>query len=298
MRLYNAAGDEVQLPPLAKPVAEQSRQAALGVSSVTGLAVALVVFTHANEWADGGVQPLHRWLSLFSNTISVTAMVCLVMIMRGPQDRVVRRSKATTEPLPPVVLQRLAAGESLDGLVNIIDGDASFCVRCCVWRRPPPPEPTTAAVVTACLCVKITQRRAVHHCRVCNQCCEAFDHHCGFFGRCIAGSFWHGGGNMRPFMTVLLCGWSAGAVAAASVALRIFYDGDGELLGTWQRRIGALVLMVWVLPTALAILLRVGWLCLQGGVHLWSRANALRHSSGASAEDVVPLTSTAGTAAC
>ena len=106
---------------------------------------------------------------------------------------------------------------------------------------------------------------------------------------------------MRPIMTILVCGWSAGAVSAASFALRIFYDGDGELLGTWQSRIGAAVLMIWVLPTAGAFLLRGLFLCLQWAVNMWNRANTLaqeRHASGASAEDVVPLTSTAGTAAC
>ena len=291
-----AAEENVQLPPLHKPVAEQNRQAALGVTSVSGLAVALVVFTHANEWAAGGAQPLHSQLSMLGKLISSVAMICLVMIMRGPQDRVVRRSKATTEPLPPVVLQRLAAGESLDGLVNLVDGDASFCVRCCVWRRPPPP----VAATTTCLCVKVTERRAVHHCRVCNECCEAFDHHCGFFGRCIAGSFWHGGGNMRPFMTILLCGYSAGAVSAASFALRLFYDADGGQLPIGLR-IGLVVLMIWVLPTIFAVVLRGAWLCLVWVVQLWRRANAQDcHPSdrGASAEDVVPLTSPAGTASC
>ena len=104
---------------------------------------------------------------------------------------------------------------------------------------------------------------------------------------------------MRPFMTILLCGYSAGAVAAASFALRIFYDADGGLLGTWQRRIGLVVLMIWVLPTVFVVLLRGAWLCLVWAVNVWKRASAQDcHPSGASAEDVVPLTSQAGTASC
>ena len=81
------------------------------------------------------------------------------------------------------------------------------------------------------------------------------------------------------------------------------YDATsgGVMAAVAAARHGAAVLMIWVLPTAGAFLLRGLFLCLQWAVNMWNRANTLaqeRHASGASAEDVVPLTSTAGTAAC
>merc|ERR1712032_496209 len=86
----------------------------------------------------------------------------------------------TCYPIPGEVLQRLVAGQSLDGMKNVNGSDGStYCVRCLVWR-PPSHELGKA-----------------HHCNTCQRCVTGFDHHCGVFGRCIVD------GNMPCFYAVI-----------------------------------------------------------------------------------------------
>ena len=69
--------------------------------------------------------------------IAVVVHINLLLSNTG----VVERSRETCLPVPPVVAERLCAGDSLVDLANIRDEceGATYCVRCLVWRRAPPP---------------------------------------------------------------------------------------------------------------------------------------------------------------
>ena len=153
--------------------------------------VALVALVHANASADGlgAFARLHTVLLSCIDCLAILALFLLLLVMRGPRDLVVRRLRENVEPLPQPVAAKLARGESLDGLSNPVDGDTSFCVRCCVWRTHPMVSPSL-------LCCFDCERHP-HHCRVCGRCVDGFDHHCGVFGRCIANK------NM-PFFAMLV----------------------------------------------------------------------------------------------
>ena len=112
-------------------------------------------------------------------------MICLLGLLFGDSGEI-QRSPEICFPLPPEVAQRLASGETLDGLANITDEERGiYCVRCFVWRP-----------------------RGSHHCSVCGRCVRDFDHHCNFYGRCVAGPP-HCGGNWLWFNGMILLGFVA-----------------------------------------------------------------------------------------
>ena len=106
---------------------------------------------------------------------------------------VVRRTPATCLPVPDEVAERLRAGAPVPETTRNItsaDGTKTYCVRCFVWRDN-----------------TLGGRGRAHHCRVCQRCCVNFDHHCGIFGRCIAGDGARTG-NLRYFFTIIIMGYA------------------------------------------------------------------------------------------
>ena len=203
--------DEPSLPALPKVSPDRWRQEYTGCSTVLAITLTDLVLVHANGWADaaanGAFTQLHGALMLAVDGLAVLAMLMLAGVMCGGRDLVVRRTTKTVTPLPPAVRELLIAGESLDGLANLVDGDDSYCVRCCVWRRPPPPPTPICCGGSGggCSCRPMQPSNRAHHCRYCGECVLGFDHHCGFFGRCITGSLLYGGGNMRAFIGIIRC---------------------------------------------------------------------------------------------
>ena len=113
---------------------------------------------------------------------AVTAIVCLLGLMWGDPGTV-KRTPETCFPQPDIVAERIRRGQTLHDVGNVTEDGRVFCIRCLVWR----PDDSE-----------------VHHCATCQRCVTEFDHHCGVFGRCIAGDGC--GGNMGFFKTLILMG--------------------------------------------------------------------------------------------
>ena len=111
---------------------------------------------------------------------AATAIVCLLGLMWGNPGEV-KRTPETCFPQPEIVAERLRKGQSLHDVGNVTEDGRVFCIRCLVWRPDDDGE--------------------VHHCATCQRCVTQFDHHCGVFGRCIAGNGY--GGNMGYFKTII-----------------------------------------------------------------------------------------------
>lgn len=187
------------LPPPPKPNrALQRVEERRGILLVGSLIVAFVSITCV-LMARPRVDVVASWVLIGAiNAQAVFAIGCTLYVLFGDAG-VIERSEETCLPIPPVVAERLAAGESLDGLANPVDDTGSYCVRCCVWRRP--------------------GRGRAHHCSTCQRCVVTFDHHCGVFGRCIAGSFRHWRGNMPYFVLLIATGLVAAATTLSALVV-------------------------------------------------------------------------------
>ncbi|CAE7790451.1 Hip14 [Symbiodinium sp. CCMP2456] len=202
-------------------------ESACGCGLVLGLIALLVTATrHMTAKIAGHVNEAVRSTLFYAIHVeAILALVCLLGLMWG-DGGVVQRSRRTCFPVPPAVLAALQAGSSLDHFQNIIEGDSSYCVRCCVWRRTSEGKPTSS-----CRRVFLRDNGSeynFHHCSVCQRCVSNFDHHCGVFGRCIAGVGLTG--NMGFFIGIILLGLAGGLTCFASVFLGLIYQEDGFLL--------------------------------------------------------------------
>jgi hypothetical protein len=187
------------LLPLPKPNLQAMRQqAALGISVVLSLitvinALTFMVISFCGTLDDTAVYTCAALMS----TLTAVALACLVGIIFGDPG-VIKRSAESSFPLPDEVLQRLTGGFALDDLRNLPFPGAgqeegappkTFCVRCLVWRP-----------------------HGGHHCKTCQRCVCDFDHHCGVFGRCIAGKLRPVPSGNWPFFTGILLAFFWGAV--------------------------------------------------------------------------------------
>lgn len=161
-----------------------------GVKTIVGIVGAVLAVTHGvllNERASRLGPTLRRVAFWVVHAEAALALLCLERILRGDPG-VIKRTPATTRPVPRDVADRIRSGRSLDDLTrNITDPRrGSYCVRCLVWRDA---------------------TKKCHHCRVCARCVVDFDHHCGFYGRCIAGT--SRSGNMPYFVLIGVVGYAA-----------------------------------------------------------------------------------------
>jgi len=167
------------LPPLPRPdYGGRCRESTTGTTLVLVLTGVFVGVTCVSPRAASAEV---AWTLIILIVVQAAiALVCLAGLLFGDPG-VVKRSPETCLPVPSDVAARLARGESMGGSPNLVDSGRSYCVRCFAWRpstRPPP-----------------------HHCSTCQRCVVYFDHHCGVFGRCIAGKGF--GGNMGYFRVII-----------------------------------------------------------------------------------------------
>lgn len=199
--------DLSELPPLPRPAYfEMAMQSACGSTLVFALIAVFVGTTHFVPLADDVLPPFLWWVCFIAiHAEAVVALICLAGLLFG-NPGVIRRSPATCLPMPSEVVDRIKRNMSMDGLPNIIEGGSTFCVRCFVWR---PPGSVSA-----------------HHCSTCQRCVVEFDHHCGVFGRCIAGPQpWHRPfrGNMTYFVTIIVMGYGGAMTCFGFTVLALFW---------------------------------------------------------------------------
>ena len=90
---------------------------------------------------------------------AATAIFCLLGLM-WDDPGTIKRTAENCFPLPDIVAEKLANGQSLESVGNVTGEDGRvFCIRCLVWR--PDDGGNT------------------HHCSTCQRCVCEFDHHCG-----------------------------------------------------------------------------------------------------------------------
>ena len=219
------------LPPMPTPKHKQLRNQVTGGVAVVAWCICCAegAIYALGYWCD--FQPFEFWTLVGAiihtqAVIAIIAHACLLYADPG----VMQRSREDCLPLPPTIGERLRAGDSLHDLADNIydtsrarndaDVPSSFCVRCCLWRRPPPPPANLAVGKNAqwlwanhpklakrCPCAGGAK---AHHCSTCNRCVVAFDHHCGVLGRCISAA------NMPYFATLLLMGQTASLTCAVA----------------------------------------------------------------------------------
>lgn len=229
LRNMDSSADECELgatvladlPPLPEPDIDTMRsEASGGCSLVLCLIGAFVTVTVVFSLPIADYSTRLTLLSLISAEATV-ALCCLAGLLLGDPG-VVRRSPQACLPMPAEVAARLAAAApqrdevcEMSGMSNIRDGDRSYCVRCFLWRDHA--EPAGNACDAACAeCGDEAPGVCVHHCSTCQRCVKHFDHHCGVFGRCIAGKGLEG--NYKWFMLIILMA-PAGAVTAVAAVI-------------------------------------------------------------------------------
>lgn len=229
-----------RLPPLPTPnYDERRRESCCGCVCVLGTVATCVALTVGfSSVLERSVRlPL---LCLIAAEAAV-AIGCLAGLLLGDPG-VVRRTQETCLPVPAEVAERLSSGAPLrdevapmSGMTNIRDGDRSYCVRCFLWRDHAPPPAACEAYSSRrdafarrwCGMPESWPGRraevAVHHCSTCQRCVRDFDHHCGVFGRCIAGRGLRG--NMKFFLTIIGMGWAGAVTCGAAVVLGLLRGG-------------------------------------------------------------------------
>jgi hypothetical protein len=209
-----SADDIARFPPLPTPKRDAKRREMIGGATlVTILILIFVGLTHgvALTAADAfdKFSPVWYTFLVLIYTDALIALICLAgLFLTDPG--VVQRSPETCFPLPPQVetwIQAHLLKTELNGDIIVeppselyIPAPESldtFCVRCLVWRKAN------------------NSGTKYFHCSTCQRCVQHFDHHCSFFGRCIAGKGLKG--NYKYFVIIFGVGVLANWTTVISV---------------------------------------------------------------------------------
>lgn len=210
------------LPALPRPASRQRTECRMGCGIVFTIVATCVTATHA------GVRTLEcaprrwDWLLYVVYAEAAVALLCLAgLVFDDPGT--VRRSRLTCEPVPPEARAKLQ-NMAPPNLQNVTGADGrTFCVRCYVWRPREPPAYDGD---------RFHARANAHHCSTCQRCVTDFDHHCGVFGRCIAGKGLRG--NFKYFATIIATGYAGAGTATASLMLGVLKCAEGNWWGSWS----------------------------------------------------------------
>ncbi len=158
--LRGVDADVAALPPLPEQDLCQMRaEASCGNSLVLFLIFLFVAPMQAYANAQGGNLTTMQRVWIFAiYAEAATAIFCLLGLM-WDDPGTIKRTPENCFPLPDIVAEKLATGQSLESVGNVTGDDGRiFCIRCLVWR---PDDGNT------------------HHCSTCQRCVVEFDHHCG-----------------------------------------------------------------------------------------------------------------------
>lgn len=233
------------LPELPKAAYRQKQEARMGCGVVVTIIGVCIMGTHSGVRllsckADGG----YEWLLPLVYLEAVVALVCLAGLMFDDPG-VIERSAETCTPVPEEIAAKLRdkvpLARSMQNLTSETDG-RTYCVRCFVWRPPAPPAYDG---------MRFDDYSAhAHHCSTCQRCVVDFDHHCGVFGRCIAGKGLSG--NFKYFSTIIVAGYAGAGTATGSLFLGVLKCSPGQWWGSW----GNVVLVIFAGYVGIAAL---GW---------------------------------------
>ena len=151
------------LPPLPEQDLCQMRaEASCGNSLVLFLIFLFVAPMQAYANTQANLTMVQRAWIFAIYAEAATAIFCLLGLM-WDDPGTIKRTAENCFPLPDIVAEKLANGQSLESVGNVTGEDGRvFCIRCLVWR---PDDGNT------------------HHCSTCQRCVCAFDHHCGVRAR-------------------------------------------------------------------------------------------------------------------
>jgi len=184
-----------RLPPLPDPDYSEQNSESLCGNTLVFIIIAVIcglsfgVSLNVGDLPDGGKIACIVTIA----TCAGIAVISLAGLFWGDPG-IIKRSVENSFPMPSEVSSSISTfsinprGFNPGRNIRGTDG-RTYCTRCFVWRGADG-----------------------HHCRTCQRCVDKFDHHCGVFGRCIAGDY--KSGNMPFFGSLIAIGCFSGIAGA------------------------------------------------------------------------------------
>jgi hypothetical protein len=209
------------LPPLPAPRDDKRNEFRRGAGALGGITIICIILVHGgfSIWS-GQIQQntLTWWAFIIAVYVVGILQLFFLFAMYYMDPGVVKRSSVTCFPIPsqvepyicsylqqqpqqqpqqssnPQQMQLLVVPPPVELYIQSEEEEANdsqgetgdiYCVRCLVWRRG---------------------KKKYFHCATCQRCVANYDHHCGVFGRCIAGKLPCQGNLPFFFLTIITGG--------------------------------------------------------------------------------------------